>query len=92
MLMYSMNGKTGDSPGRPVKIHSDQVSAQTTGGDDNKDNFQTVTMLRIPVNILCLYLIKTINCRTSFNAEVHAKKKSKTWNSMMESRRLPKKW
>ena len=46
----------GDSPGRPVKIHTDPaIMSETTRGDDNKDRLKIVTISKIQETILSLF-------------------------------------
>ena len=84
----------GDSPGRPVKIHSDpSIMAQTTRGDDNKDRLPTGNYVEDTGNHFVFILDKNYQPveQALIAMKSTQKKKSKTWNSMMESRRLPKK-
>ena len=81
----------GDSPGRPVGIHTDpSIMSQTNRGDDGKDRLENGNYVEdtgnhfvyvldkdyIPVETALIYMKST------------QKKKSKTWNSMIASRRL----
>lgn len=81
----------GDSPGRPVGIHTDpSVMSQTKRGDDFKDRLPNGNYIEDTGNHFVYILDKDYNpIETSLIAmKSTQKKKSKTWNSMMQSRRL----
>jgi hypothetical protein len=81
----------GDSPGRPVKIHTDpSILAQTTRGDDSKDRLPSGNYIEDTGNHFVYILDKDYNPKETALIAMKStqKKKSKTWNSMMQSRRL----
>jgi hypothetical protein len=81
----------GDSPGRPVGIHTDpSVMSQTKRGDDFKDRLPNGNYIEDTGNHFVYILDKDYNpIETSLIAmKSTQKKKSKTWNSMIQSRRL----
>ena len=80
----------GDSPGRPVKIHTDpSVMSETTRGDDNKDRLPNGNYVEDTGNHFVYILDKDYNPveQALISMKSTQKKKSKTWNSMMMSRR-----
>jgi hypothetical protein len=81
----------GDSPGRPVKIHTDpSILAQTVRGDDSKDRLPNGNYIEDTGNHFVYILDKDYNPKETALIAMKStqKKKSKTWNSMMQSRRL----
>lgn len=81
----------GDSPGRPVKIHTDpSILAQTSRGDDGKDRLPSGNYIEDTGNHFVYILDKDYNPKETALIAMKStqKKKSKTWNSMMQSRRL----
>ncbi len=80
----------GDSPGRPVKIHTDpSIMAETTRGDDNKDRLANGNYVEDTGNHFVYILDKDYNPieQALIAMKSTQKKKSKTWNSMMMSRK-----
>ncbi len=80
----------GDSPGRPVKIHTDpSIMSETTRGDDNKDRLKNGNYVEDTGNHFVFILDKDYNPveQALIAMKSTQKKKSKTWNSMMMSRR-----
>jgi len=80
----------GDSPGRPVKIHTDpSIMSETTRGDDNKDRLPNGNYVEDTGNHFVFILDKDYNPveQALISMKSTQKKKSKTWNSMMMSRR-----
>ena len=81
----------GDSKGRPVGIHLDPaVLRETKRGEDNKDRLPNGNYVEDTGNHFVYILDKDYNpVETALIAmKSTQKKKSKTWNSMMQSRRL----
>ena len=81
----------GDSKGRPVGIHLDPaVLRETKRGEDNKDRLPNGNYVEDTGNHFVYILDKDYNpIETALIAmKSTQKKKSKTWNSMMKSRRL----
>ena len=81
----------GDSPGRPVKIHTDpSVLSQTTRGDDGKDRLSNGNYIEDTGNHFVYILDQDYRPKETALIAMKStqKKKSKTWNSMMQSRRL----
>jgi hypothetical protein len=81
----------GDSKGRPVGIHLDPaVLRETKRGEDNKDRLPNGNYVEDTGNHFVYILDKDYNpIETALIAmKSTQKKKSKTWNSMMQSRRL----
>ena len=80
----------GDSPGRPIKIHTDpSIMAETKRGDDNKDRLPNGNYVEDTGNHFVFILDKDYNPieQALITMKSTQKKKSKTWNSMMMSRR-----
>tara|TARA_R100000322_G_scaffold25967_1_gene16612 strand:- start:60 stop:890 length:831 start_codon:yes stop_codon:yes gene_type:complete len=83
----------GDSPGRPVAIHTDPaILSQTSRGDDNKDRLENGNYIEDTGNHFVYILDKDFNPveQALIAMKSTQKKKSKTWNSMMQLRRTPK--
>ena len=81
----------GDSKGRPVGIHLDPaILRDTKRGEDNKDRLANGNYIEDTGNHFVYILDKDYNpLETALIAmKSTQKKKSKTWNSMMQSRRL----
>ena len=81
----------GDSPGRPVKIHTDPgIMSETKRGDDNKDRLPNGNYIEDTGNHFAFLLDKNyLPIEQALIAmKSTQKKKSKTWNSMMQSRRI----
>jgi hypothetical protein len=81
----------GDSKGRPVGIHLDPaIMRDTKRGEDNKDRLPNGNYIEDTGNHFAYILDKDYNpIETALIAmKSTQKKKSKTWNSMMQSRRL----
>tara|TARA_R100001530_G_scaffold88403_1_gene61576 strand:- start:148 stop:969 length:822 start_codon:yes stop_codon:yes gene_type:complete len=81
----------GDSPGRPVKIHTDPaIMSETTRGDDNKDRLKNGNYVEDTGNHFVFILDQNyVPIEQALIAmKSTQKKKSKTWNSMMQSRRM----
>jgi len=81
----------GDSPGRPIKIHTDpSIMSETTRGDDNKDRLKNGNYVEDTGNHFVFILDKNLVPMEQALIAMKStqKKKSKTWNSMMQSRRL----
>ena len=81
----------GDSKGRPVGIHLDPaILRETKRGEDNKDRLPNGNYVEDTGNHFVYILDKDYNpIETALIAmKSTQKKKSKTWNSMMQSRRL----
>jgi hypothetical protein len=81
----------GESKGRPVGIHLDpSIMRQTKRGEDNKDRLENGNYIEDTGNHFVYILDKDYNpIETALIAmKSTQKKKSKTWNSMMQSRRL----
>jgi len=81
----------GDSPGRPVGIHTDaSVLSKTVRGDDGKDRLENGNYIEDTGNHFVYILNEKFEpVETALiTMKSTQKKKSKTWNSMMQSRRL----
>ena len=81
----------GESPGRPVGIHTDpSIMSQTNRGDDGKDRLENGNYVEDTGNHFVYVLDKDyIPVETALiSMKSTQKKKSKTWNSMIASRRL----
>lgn len=81
----------GDSPGRPVKIHTDpSIMSETTRGDDNKDRLPNGNYVEDTGNHFVMILDKDYNVveQALITMKSTQKKKSKMWNSMIQSRRM----
>ena len=82
----------GDSPGRPIKIHTDpSIMSETKRGDDNKDRLPNGNYVEDTGNHFVFILDKNYlpQEQTLIAMKSTQKKKSKTWNSMMQTRRMP---
>ena len=80
----------GDSPGRPVAIHTDPaIMSETTRGADNKDRLKNGNYVEDTGNHFVYILDEDYNPmeQALITMKSTQKKKSKTWNSMMMSRR-----
>ncbi len=80
-----------DSPGRPVKIHTDPaIMSETTRGEDNKDRLKNGNYVEDTGNHFVFILDKNLVPMEQALIAMKStqKKKSKTWNSMMQSRRM----
>ena len=80
----------GDSPGRPVAIHTDPaIMSETARGTDNKDRLPNGNYIEDTGNHFVYILDEDYNPREQALIAMKStqKKKSKTWNSMMMSRR-----
>ena len=80
----------GDSPGRPVGIHTDPaIMSQTTRGADNKDRLENGNYVEDTGNHFVYILDLNYNPieQALITMKSTQKKKSKTWNSMIMSRR-----
>jgi hypothetical protein len=81
----------GDSPGRPVKIHTDPaIMSDTNRGDDNKDRLPNGNYVEDTGNHFVFILDKDYipQEQALISMKSTQKKKSKTWNSMMQTRRM----
>ena len=82
----------GDSPGRPIKIHTDpSIMSETKRGDDNKDRLPNGNYVEDTGNHFVFILDKNYlpQEQSLIAMKSTQKKKSKTWNSMMQTRRMP---
>ena len=82
----------GDSPGRPIKIHTDpSIMSETKRGDDNKDRLPNGNYVEDTGNHFVFILDKSYlpQEQSLIAMKSTQKKKSKTWNSMMQTRRMP---
>ena len=82
----------GDSPGRPIKIHTDpSIMSETKRGEDNKDRLPNGNYVEDTGNHFVFILDKNYlpQEQTLIAMKSTQKKKSKTWNSMMQTRRMP---
>ena len=82
----------GDSPGRPIKIHTDpSIMSETKRGDDNKDRLPNGNYVEDTGNHFVFILDKNYLPQEQALIAMKStqKKKSKTWNSMMQTRRRP---
>ena len=80
----------GDSPGRPVNIHLDPaIMSETTRGDDNKDRLPNGNYVEDTGNHFVFILDKDYNPieQALIAMKSTQKKQSKTWNSMMMTRK-----
>ena len=81
----------GDSPGRPINIHTDpSIMSETTRGDDNKDRLPNGNYVEDTGNHFVFILDKDYLPQEQAVIAMKStqKKKSKTWNSMMQTRRM----
>ncbi len=81
----------GDSPGRPIKIHMDpSIMSETKRGDDNKDRLPNGNYVEDTGNHFVFILDKNYLPQEQALIAMKStqKKKSKTWNSMMQTRRM----
>ena len=81
----------GDSPGRPIGIHRDPaILNDATRGDDGKDRLPNGNYVEDTGNHFVYILDADYNpVETALiTMKSTQKKKSKTWNSMMQSRRM----
>jgi len=81
----------GESLGRPVMIHTDpNVLSKTNRGDDGKDRLQNGNYLEDTGNHFVYILGEDYSPKETALIAMKStqKKKSKTWNSMMQSRKL----
>jgi len=82
----------GDSPGRPIKIHTDpSIMSDTKRSEDNKDRLPNGNYVEDTGNHFVFILDKNYlpQEQTLIAMKSTQKKKSKTWNSMMQTRRMP---
>jgi len=82
----------GDSPGRPIKIHTDpSIMSDTKRGEDNKDRLPNGNYVEDTGNHFVFILDKNYlpQEQSLIAMKSTQKKKSKTWNSMMQTRRMP---
>ena len=82
----------GDSPGRPINIHTDpSIMSDTKRGEDNKDRLPNGNYVEDTGNHFVFILDKNYlpQEKTLIAMKSTQKKKSKTWNSMMQTRRMP---
>ena len=82
----------GDSPGRPIKIHTDpSIMSETKRGEDNKDRLPNGNYVEDTGNHFVFILDKNYlpQEQSLIAMKSTQKKKSKTWNSMMQTRRMP---
>jgi len=81
----------GDSPGRPINIHTDpSIMSETKRGDDNKDRLPNGNYVEDTGNHFVFILDKDYLPQEQAVIAMKStqKKKSKTWNSMMQTRRM----
>ena len=81
----------GDSPGRPIKIHTDpSIMSDTTRSEDNKDRLPNGNYVEDTGNHFVFILDKNYlpQEQSLIAMKSTQKKKSKTWNSMMQTRRM----
>jgi hypothetical protein len=81
----------GDSPGRPIKIHTDpSIMSQTKRSEDNKDRLPNGNYVEDTGNHFVFILDKNYLPQEQSLVAMKStqKKKSKTWNSMMQTRRM----
>jgi len=81
----------GDSPGRPIKIHTDpSIMSETTRGEDNKDRLPNGNYVEDTGNHFVFILDKNYLPQEQALIAMKStqKKKSKTWNSMTQTRRM----
>ncbi len=82
----------GDSAGRPINIHTDpSIMSETKRGDDNKDRLPNGNYVEDTGNHFVFILDKNYlpQEQSLIAMKSTQKKKSKTWNSMMQTRRMP---
>ena len=82
----------GDSAGRPINIHTDpSIMSETKRGDDNKDRLPNGNYVEDTGNHFVFILDKDYlpQEQSLIAMKSTQKKKSKTWNSMMQTRRRP---
>ena len=82
----------GDSPGRPIKIHTDpSIMSDTKRSEDNKDRLPNGNYVEDTGNHFVFILDKDYlpQEQSLIAMKSTQKKKSKTWNSMMQTRRMP---
>ena len=80
-----------DSPGRPINIHTDpSIMSETKRGDDNKDRLPNGNYVEDTGNHFVFILDKDYLAQEQAVIAMKStqKKKSKTWNSMMQTRRM----
>ena len=80
----------GDSPGRPIKIHTDPaIMTETKRGDDNKDRLPNGNYIEDTGNHFVFILDKDYQPveQALITMKSTQKKKSKTWNTMISTRR-----
>ena len=81
----------GDSPGRPIKIHTDpSIMSDTKRSEDNKDRLPNGNYVEDTGNHFVFILDKNYlpQEQSLIAMKSTQKKKSKTWNSMMQTRRM----
>ena len=81
----------GDSPGRPIKIHTDpSIMSETKRSEDNKDRLPNGNYVEDTGNHFVFILDKDYLPQEQALIAMKStqKKKSKTWNSMMQTRRM----
>ena len=81
----------GDSPGRPIQIHTDpSVMKNTSRADDGKDRLESGHYIEDTGNHFVYILDKNFNPieNALITMKSTQKKKSKLWNSMMQSKRM----
>jgi hypothetical protein len=81
----------GDSPGRPIKIHTDpSIMSETKRSEDNKDRLPNGNYVEDTGNHFVFILDKNYlpQEQSLIAMKSTQKKKSKTWNSMMQTRRM----
>lgn len=81
----------GDSPGRPIGIHTDpSVMRNTSRGDDGKDRLPNGNYIEDTGNHFVYILNKDYEPieNALITMKSTQKKKSKLWNSMIQSRRM----
>jgi len=81
----------GDSPGRPIAIHTDpSVMQKTSRADDGKDRLESGNYIEDTGNHFVYILDKDGKPLESalITMKSTQKKKSKLWNSMIQSRRM----
>tara|TARA_B100001167_G_C16774715_1_gene310576 strand:- start:8100 stop:8936 length:837 start_codon:yes stop_codon:yes gene_type:complete len=79
-----------DSPGRPINIHTDpSIMSETKRGEDNKDRLPNGNYVEDTGNHFVFILDKDYLPQEQAVIAMKStqKKKSKTWNSMMQTRR-----
>ena len=81
----------GDSPGSPIKIHTDpSIMSDPTRSEDNKDRLPNGNYVEDTGNHFVFILDKDYLPQEQALIAMKStqKKKSKTWNSMMQTRRM----